>query len=95
MYVVFRIVDNKISNEYLLQMLKSPEGVKMIEKYSSGTVRKSLRFTDLSKIPIPIPPKEVQQEFINCFKNIEEHKKDIEIQVNRIQESIKRIWGED
>jgi len=65
MYVVFQGDNKKILNNYLLQMLKSKKGVKLIEKYSSGSVRRTLKFSDLSDIPLPLPPLNVQQEIVD------------------------------
>ena len=90
MYVVFRGDNKKIINDYLLQMLKSKKGVGLIERYSSGSVRKTLKFSDLSNIPMPLPPLEVQQEIVNelegyqkiidgCKQVIENYKPTIDI----------------
>ena len=65
MYVVFKTDNQKIEKEYLLQLLKSRKGIELIQKYSSGSVRRTLKFSDLSNISIPLPPLEVQQQIVD------------------------------
>ena len=72
-YVIFKTKPNSIKDNLLFKFLKSAEGLRQINFYSRGTVRKALRFDDLCEIEISIPSFE-EQEFL--IQNIE----DIEVQ---------------
>ena len=52
-YVVFRVKENKLIPEVLLDYLKSPEGLRQINKLASGAVRKALRYEDICEIEFP------------------------------------------
>ena len=75
-YVVFKTKPNSIKDNLLFKFLKSAEGLRQINFYARGTVRKALRFDDLCEIEISIPSFE-EQEFV--IKNIE----DIEVQTEK------------
>jgi type I restriction enzyme, S subunit len=70
-YIVFRTDENKLLPELLLDYLKSKEGLRQIKKHSRGTVRKALRFEDLSKIEMPILEIEKQREILKRKKFID------------------------
>jgi type I restriction enzyme S subunit len=70
-YVVFNVDEDKINKYLLFKFLKSEFGVKEIIKNGRGSVRNALRFEDLSKIEIYLPPIEVQNTFIENFKKQE------------------------
>jgi restriction endonuclease S subunit len=70
-YVVFNVDEDKINKYLLFKFLKSEFGVKEIIKNGRGSVRNALRFDDLSKIEIYLPPIEVQNTFIENFKKQE------------------------
>lgn len=76
-YIVFSVTKNLIP-ELFLDFLKSRDGLYEISRLSRGTVRKALRFDDLCKIPMVVPPIEEQKKIIerkgpidfklNCFR---------------------------
>ena len=63
-YVVFRADKTKLLPELLLDFLKSNEGLFEIKRHARGTVRQALRFEDLCKIEMVVPPIEYQKEII-------------------------------
>ncbi|MDX9913295.1 MAG: restriction endonuclease subunit S [Candidatus Moranbacteria bacterium] len=63
-YVVFRTDKAKLLPELLLDFLKSNDGLFEIKRHARGTVRQALRFEDLCKIEMAIPPIEDQKEII-------------------------------
>lgn len=65
-YVVFKVQENKLIPELLLDFLKSFDGLQQINKYARGTVRKALRFDDLCKIEVNFPSYREQK---NIFEN--------------------------
>ncbi|UPZ17936.1 restriction endonuclease subunit S [Flavobacterium humidisoli] len=76
-YVVFKIIENTVLPEILLRFLKSPEGIRQINKFARGTVRKALRFDDLVKIEIPLPPIADQIDFWRELNIIEQKNIDL------------------
>ncbi len=63
-YVVFA-TKPKLDPDYLFKYLKSQEGHNQINFYGNrGSVRQSLRFNDLCKIEIPLPPLPEQRRIV-------------------------------
>lgn len=71
-YVVFRTDKNKLLPELLLDYLKSREGLSQIKKHARGTVRKALRYEDLCRIEMIIPPIEVQKKILRKKQSFDE-----------------------
>lgn len=68
MYVVFEVDESKIVPEFLFILLKSDRLREEIDRRAYGAVRKQLRFSDLRKIVIPLPPLATQKEIIEEIK---------------------------
>lgn len=68
MYVVFEVDESKIVPEFLFILLKSNRLREEIDRRAYGAVRKQLRFSDLQKIVIPLPPLAIQKEIIKEIK---------------------------
>ncbi len=65
MYVVFSIIDDQlIDGKFLFLIFKSSLFNDEVNRLAQGAVRTQLRFSDLSRIQIPVPPLEVQQEIV-------------------------------
>lgn len=64
MYVVFEVDETKVSPEFLFILLKSDRLKEEIDRRAYGAVRKQLRFSDLQKLTIPLPPLNIQQEIV-------------------------------
>jgi restriction endonuclease S subunit len=67
-YIVFKPKDGELVPDVLLDFLKSPEGLRQINKLARGTVRKALRYDDLCEIKFPAIPYAEQLRILN--KNI-------------------------
>ena len=70
-YVIFKTKPNSIKDNLLFKFLKSSEGLRQINFYARGTVRKALRFDDLCKIEISIPSFDEQEGLISNIENTE------------------------
>ena len=76
MYVVFEVKDkNKLDENFLFYYLTSKLFIDSLPNYTSGSVRQSLKFKDLTNIKIPLPPLEKQQEIAG---EIEQYQKVID-----------------
>ena len=69
----------------------------MVNLASGGTF-KEITKTNFKKLEIPLPPIEIQQEIVeelNGYENIVEGNKElIEIHTQKIQDRIRKVWGE-
>lgn len=68
-YVVFQTNENLLP-ELLWSFIKSKEGLTQIISHARGTVRKALRFEDLCKIDMYIPPKNEQKKILKKLQNL-------------------------
>lgn len=62
MYVVFRLNEKKVNNDFFLHWLSSHEAKERIRKSAQGSVRETVSFTGFGAIPFPLPPLEQQQQ---------------------------------
>lgn len=69
-YVVFSCTE-KILPDYLFYFLKSDIGLEAINKNASGTVRKRLYYSDLTRIEIYLPEIDKQIEILESLNKIE------------------------
>ena len=69
-YVVFKVKPKTIIPELLLTFLKSKEGLRQINLYARGTVRKALRFEDICRIEINILEYDNQILSFQYFKKV-------------------------
>lgn len=76
-YVVFRTDESKLLPELLLSFLKSTDGLFEIKKNARGTVRQALRYEDLCKIEMAIPPIEEQRKILKKKKSFDLKLKDV------------------
>ena len=64
MYVVFSIDESKILESYLMSLLESDIFSSFVQDMAQGAVRAQLRFQDLARFKIPLPPLEIQREIV-------------------------------
>ncbi|MEQ8235618.1 MAG: restriction endonuclease subunit S [Syntrophomonadaceae bacterium] len=75
LYVVFKIEENKLRQQYLEYYLHSDLGISQIRSLTSGSVRDSLKFSALARIVMPLPPLEKQERIIAALDCITEVQK--------------------
>lgn len=64
--------DNQLIDPILLySYLASEIGQTLLQTYTSGSAISFIQMRDVRQLKIPIPPVEVQQEIINCFKALQ------------------------
>jgi type I restriction enzyme M protein len=64
MYVVFRVRDDGVNPEYLFALLKSSRLNDLFNRVAQGGVRAQVRYNDLGKLQIPLPPLDVQKKIM-------------------------------
>jgi len=69
--VLLRIVDGKIAPRYLMWVFNCPGMRKLFDDFQTGTALKQLPVGNLRRIPIPLPPLSLQQEFAHIVRKFE------------------------
>lgn len=64
MYVVFAYDENRLLSDYLLALMRSTVFDDFVREMAQGAVRTQLKFNDLIKFKIPLPPIETQREIV-------------------------------
>ena len=70
LYVVFKVSD-KLDRQYLLHYLKSDVGMTFIKAHAAGSVRDSLKFSDLKELPIHVVPLEKQRKIARTLDKLD------------------------
>ena len=70
LYVVFKVSD-KLDRQYLLHYLKSDVGMTFIKAHAAGSVRDSLKFSDLKDLPIHVVPLEKQRKIARTLDKLD------------------------
>jgi type I restriction enzyme M protein len=90
--------NSNVSNHYIHLILLSPIFDTYITQHSKGSTQKFISLSLLREMLIPIPPIEIQQSIVERIESerqiIEGNKKLIVIYTQKIQDRIKKIWGE-
>jgi len=88
----------KSNIEYVYHYLCSDFVFKYVEEQSRSLMQPNLSITDLKKLPIPIPPIEIQNNIVNQLKIeqqlVNANKELIEIFEQKIKDKIAKVWGE-
>ena len=79
-FSVIRDVDASVNRDYLYNVLKLNLSLKQMLQRSTGGNYPAITQEELGKILIPLPPIEIQKDFVSQLKvaYLEKHKKDIE-----------------
>jgi len=96
MYVVVRCRETLLS-QYLLYFLKSSTGLSHIAHRSVGAVRFMLRFNDLERIDLPLPPVADQERIVltlNHALDLRRLSDEVEERTARLAPSLFRDWFE-
>jgi len=64
MYVVFTVDKQKILPKYLLRQIEGDAFNQFVADTAQGAVRTQLKFADLVRFKIPLPPVEIQREIV-------------------------------
>lgn len=73
-YCVFSIDETKIIPEYLHLYCRNTEIDRYARFHSWGSARENFNFTDMQRMPIPLPPIEIQRAIVNIYKCANEAK---------------------
>ncbi len=83
---------------YLIHYLKSDKGIALIQHFTSGSVRDSLKYKSFGKIRIPLPPLETQKKIADVLDKaqelIDKRKKQIELLDEFLQSVFIDMFGD-
>lgn len=89
-FSIIRNVDNTISREYLLFVLRSSVSLEQMEIRSSGGNYPSIIESELRKVIISIPPLHVQKEIVDTINNMKNKAKQLQREGNALLENAKQ-----
>jgi type I restriction enzyme S subunit len=75
MYIVFKIISDKLIPEYLQILFSRKEFQRSTLFHAIGSVRDTFDFNLMQEVKIPLPPTEVQQAIVNLYNCAEDAKK--------------------
>lgn len=95
--VIFRVISEELSPEYLFYFFQSKNFSNQFEKLISGSAQPQLPISSLNKINIPIPDKQYQRNIIEEIKSeklvVEGNKKIfIEKNLQKMKDKINSLW---
>jgi len=89
----------KLKPDYLCRVIQSQQMQEVLAASGKGVAQKGIYLKDLQRITIPLPPIEVQKEIVaeieSHQKRIEELKREISEEEDKVKATINRVWGED
>ena len=78
--LIARLSDlSKISPKYVCYYINSGEGKKYVNQKKSGAAQQNFGATELSQMPIPLPPLDVQERIVNVLDNFDSICTDLKI----------------
>ncbi len=86
--VLRKIINSQITKEYLFYILRLPLVLKQFNQRSSGGNYPAITQEEISKVIIPIPPKNIQENIINILNKVYLQKKQKEKQAKDLLDSI-------
>jgi len=92
-YVVFKVADDALHEEFLFNLLKTPKYASEISRYAMarGSVRRSLSYRDLSKFLIPLPPLPEQKKIATVLSAVQDAKEKTEAVIQAARELKKSL----
>ena len=78
-------INNKTIMPYLYQYLNTDYGKQLIDGCINGAVTKSITKTELKKIPVIVPPIELQNQFEDFVKQIDKSKLSIQQSLEKLE----------
>lgn len=97
MYTTFRLISSDISPDYLLRYLKSSRALTQYLTLGSGSAerRKSIKFADLRKMEIPVPPLGEQKRIAEILGEVSKAIELVSRQLEILDDGLKtKMWND-
>ena len=74
--LVFRMKPKDVNALYLLAYMRSDRGLDLIQGMAHGSAKSMVNIpkTQLARLPVPVPPLELQQEFADFVAQVDKSK---------------------
>jgi len=83
-----RIKDTEIIGKYLAIFIDGNIGKKLCSRLNSGSTRERIVIENMRKLPVPLPPKPIQEKIIQLMEEVYKDKKQKEIEAEKLLDSI-------
>lgn len=72
LYEIFSVDETRVLPEFLNMFIKRNEFARQCEYIGSGSAREYCRVANISEIEIPLPPIEVQREYVAAYRSLQQ-----------------------
>lgn len=87
LYEIFSVDDTRVLPEFLNMFVKRDEFARQCEYIGSGSAREYCRVANISEIKVPLPPIEVQREYVAAYKSLQQLAEQNEALANPLQKA--------
>lgn len=95
--LVFRMKPKDVNALYLLAYMRSDRGLDLIQGMAHGSAKSMVNIpkTQLARLPVPVPPLELQQEFADFVAQVDKSKFAIQKALDELNATTKKILNQE
>ena len=95
--LVFRMKPKDINALYLLAYMRSDRGLDLIQGMAHGSAKSMVNIpkTQLARLPVPVPPLELQQEFADFAASVDKSKFAVQKALDELNATTKKILDQE
>ena len=82
---IIRLDQTKILPLYFKMLLETKQALQIFEAFCGGTILKAISVEFLNKLQIPLPPLEVQKDFVRKYRKIEDESEKLKEQLAALE----------
>ena len=95
--LVFRMKPKDVNALYLLAYMRSDRGLDLIQGMAHGSAKSMVNIpkTQLARLPVPVPPLELQQEFADFVAQVDKSKFAVQQALDELNATTKKILNQE
>lgn len=95
--LVFRMKPRDVNALYLLAYMRSDRGLDLIQGMAHGSAKSMVNIpkTQLARLPVPVPPLELQQEFADFVAQVDKSKFAVQKALDELNATTKKILNQE
>lgn len=95
--LVFRMKPKDVNALYLLAYMRSDRGLDLIQGMAHGSAKSMVNIpkTQLARLPVPVPPLELQQEFAGFVAQVDKSKFAVQKALDELNATTKKILNQE
>ena len=95
--LVFRMKPKDVNALYLLAYMRSDRGLDLIQGMAHGSAKSMVNIpkTQLARLPVPVPPLELQQEFADFVAQVDKSKFAVQKALDELNATTKKILNQE